>query len=256
MRRDPLEKLVWEDVLSCPLCHGVSFRQRSRHWWRALRINLVQCKGCDLVLQSPRLSPQGLGTFYEEHYRTEIDSASQESLFQRGMRRGAYIQEFLVNNGISCENRRVVEVGCGYGGILEAFHQVGGIISGCDLEPNAAKFALGRGLDVRQGGIEVLSDVAASADIVILSHVLEHIPEPIEFLAAVASLLKPGGVLYVEVPGIENPRVIKQNGAVQPGHLIYFNKEILQKTCETADFKHMIDNDIVQALYHGPPDCE
>ncbi len=41
---------------------------------------------------------------------------------------------------------------------------------------------------------------AHSYDLVVLSHVLEHTPDPVFLLSKMASLLKPGGWLYVEVP--------------------------------------------------------
>lgn len=53
-------------------------------------------------------------------------------------------------------------------------------------------------------GITKLSDEnnlqAHSYDLVVLSHVLEHTPDPVSLLRKVASLLKPGGWVYVEVP--------------------------------------------------------
>ena len=58
------------------------------------------------------------------------------------------------------------------------------------------------GLDLRLGGCELLVP-EPRADVIILSHVLEHIPDLQEFLAQVTALLAPGGVLYVCVPTLE-----------------------------------------------------
>jgi SAM-dependent methyltransferase len=48
--------------------------------------------------------------------------------------------------------------------------------------------------------IERLTDFVGTADLVLNCHVLEHINEPLTGLAEAASLLKPGGLLYLELP--------------------------------------------------------
>ena len=108
------------------------------------------------------------------------------------------------------------------------------------------------GLDLRPGDVEVLADYAGKADIVILSHVLEHVPEPRPFLRRAADLLHPEGVLYVEVPGIDNPKVRARGYGAQPGHLLYFSLETLRRTGEAAGQVFVHGNATVQALFRRP----
>ena len=59
------------------------------------------------------------------------------------------------------------------------------------------------GLDIRTGGVEAVQS-AGPFDLIILSHVLEHVTQPIELMSQVASLLTPNGICYIEVPGLMN----------------------------------------------------
>ena len=84
-----------EAVEFCPLCGGKSFVPEISRRWSGLSIYLVRCETCGLMLQSPRLNSEGLFEFYQSTYRTNEDVKHQEILFNRGQRRGAYIQDFL-----------------------------------------------------------------------------------------------------------------------------------------------------------------
>lgn len=217
------------------------------HRWGGMLIYLVRCKSCGLMLQSPRLGSEGLSEYYRTIYRTSDDAKHQEELFDRGQRRGAYIVDFLREHGIECRGRTVREVGCGYGGILERFRQEGCTVAGCDMDSKGATFGAKKNLDIRAGTVEVLLD-GTKADIVVLSHVLEHMGEPVCFLDDVKQLLKTDGVIYLEVPGIVNPRVIERGYSAQPGHLCYFSLDTLRKTCERAGYRFVTGNEVVQAL--------
>ena len=77
------------------------------------------------------------------------------------------------------------------------------------------------------------------SDLIILSHILEHIYDPKVFRKA-TKLLNPNGLIYIEVPGINNPRIIKRNYSIQAGHLYYFNKETLLNFINPTEFEDKI----------------
>ena len=60
-------------------------------------------------------------------------------------------------------------------------------------------------------------------DLIILSHVLEHFPDPLGVVERVLERLNPGGVLYIEVPNIRAFCL----GALQGAHLYYFSDRTL-----------------------------
>jgi SAM-dependent methyltransferase len=103
---------------------------------------------------------------------------------------------------------RVLDVGCGDGRFLFRMYQAGWTVAGLDFDPKgieAAKLKYGK------YGFELLNTDLFSAnfpdnffDAVTLSHVIEHVPEPVSILAEAKRVLKPGGRLVVVTPNVES----------------------------------------------------
>jgi SAM-dependent methyltransferase len=95
----------------------------------------------------------------------------------------------------------VCDVGCGSGVMLQEVASLGHRVVG--VEPNAAAREVGnaRGIEILEGSGEDLTRLAGRQfDLVSMIHSLEHTYDPIKSLAGCANLLKPGGLLWVEVP--------------------------------------------------------
>ena len=98
----------------------------------------------------------------------------------------------------------VLDVGCGGGLLSEALAQAGAKVTAIDLAPNLLKVARLHGLesgikvDYRELAVEALAEeVPASFDAITCMEMLEHVPEPASIIRACATLLKPGGRLFV-----------------------------------------------------------
>ena len=164
------------------------------------------CTACGLARTTPRLAPACLPDFYEEDYHGLHQGISRPdpgvALFRRGQ--GAaiyrYLADFLPQGAL-----RVADVGAGTGQVLREFEAMA---LGRDLHTTGCEYAsafvsAGRlaGTDLRQGGPEVLVH-DGPFDVVLLSHVVEHLPYPVEDLEVVRSLGHPRTLFYVEVPGL------------------------------------------------------
>ena len=96
--------------------------------------------------------------------------------------------------------RRVAEVGCGSGGLLEALAGLGTAV-GVEMDPVLREIARARGLDVRAGSLpDDIPLEAARWDAACLFDVLEHVTDEAGALRACRRLLAPGGRLVVTVP--------------------------------------------------------
>jgi SAM-dependent methyltransferase len=97
---------------------------------------------------------------------------------------------------------RIVDVGCATGGLLaelkqRGFHQ----LLGLDPSPACCETAKRLyGLDVRTSTIHELSKVAERFDVAVLTGVFEHLPAVDESISSLSSILKPGGMIYIEAP--------------------------------------------------------
>ena len=136
---------------------------------------------------------------------------------------------------------RVLEVGCGDGKLMEFLKHLGHVtMVGVDVSAPSIDKARAQGFDVRLAAFEDLADVLRAEppfDAVILSHVLEHVGDPLGVMRQVASLLVPGGHIYAAVPYSPMSRELAgwdiQN--LPPHHLTRWNQTALAKLANVLD---------------------
>jgi 2-polyprenyl-6-hydroxyphenyl methylase/3-demethylubiquinone-9 3-methyltransferase len=99
--------------------------------------------------------------------------------------------------------RRAADVGCGAGLLAEPLARLGAEVAAVDAAPEtieaARLHAEGQGLEIdyRVGGVEAL---AGPYDLVTCLEVLEHVAEPRGFVAGLARILAPDGLLILSTP--------------------------------------------------------
>lgn len=99
---------------------------------------------------------------------------------------------------------RALDVGCGGGLLSEALAREGAQVTAIDLAPDLLRIARLHGLEsgvkveYRQAGAETLAaEMPGAFDLITCMEMLEHVPDPGSVLAACATLLRPGGCLFV-----------------------------------------------------------
>lgn len=138
------------------------------------------------------------------------------------------------------EGQHLLDIGCGNGKFLVLAREAGWQVTGIEPDPKAAEAAGRQGVRVHQGTIDLLDGQAAVFDAVTLSHVIEHVHEPKQFMNAVSRLLKPGGLVYIDTPNIlsHGARAFGPNwrGIETPRHLVLFNASSLMKLLSSTGF--------------------
>lgn len=95
---------------------------------------------------------------------------------------------------------RLLDVGCGSGGLLLVMRRLGWRAEGVDTDPRAVEVARTLGLDARQGNLEDQGYADESFDAIMMSHVIEHVRDPLELVRTCRRLLRPGGRLAIVTP--------------------------------------------------------
>ncbi len=167
-----------------------------------LPVRTVLCEHCGLMRSDPRMTAAAAARFYDEHYRDLYTGPGNgEALYRSQVARGRGLTQLLAK--LLPQIERVYEVGCGAGGLLAPFAELGKQVAGVDLGGEYLEVGRGHGLALVQGDASaLLAAQGRTADLVLLMHVFEHYHDLHASAAELATLLDPGGVLLVEVPGI------------------------------------------------------
>jgi SAM-dependent methyltransferase len=143
--------------------------------------------------------------------------------------KGKHVQSLCERAGLRPQT--VVEIGCGDGAVLAELSARGWTVDGFELSENAANHARRRNVARR---VEVFDGEHVPAqpnhyDLAVLSHVLEHVPDPLPLLTEAARVAT---WTLVEVPLEDNHsarRPAKRRLSEEAGHLHAFNRaDVLQ----------------------------
>jgi 2-polyprenyl-3-methyl-5-hydroxy-6-metoxy-1,4-benzoquinol methylase len=128
---------------------------------------------------------------YPEAPTTLHDSVTNEALSH-------LLQHFPLSPGAA-----VLDVGCGQGVALDRFCSLGFHVTGINLDLADIQICRDKGHQVLQMDQSFLEFPDESFDLVWARHVIEHSIFPFFTLSGFSRVLKPGGMLYLEVPGGE-----------------------------------------------------
>lgn len=140
---------------------------------------------------------------------------------------------------------RLLDLGFGGGAFLSLIQDSGWRICGADPDPVVVEAAQAHGLEARLGGVEAYGDQPGSFDVIMLSHVIEHLHDPCATLRAIRALLKPCGLLWLDTPNLDGPghRIFGRDwlGLDSPRHLVLFRRSGLHALLATQGFTDIVD---------------
>lgn len=162
---------------------------------------VVECLDCGLVYLGERPDEKSLGGYYPDTYAP----------YNPGLGLVSWIQSRLLNLRAQRYGRliepggTVLEVGCATGDFLARIRDLSGhTVFGIEMSEVASTVGRSRfGLNIQCGTLGQGEFKPASFDLIILRHVLEHLPDPLASLSKLKGLLKAGGYLVVEGPNHE-----------------------------------------------------
>jgi hypothetical protein len=248
-------------VQNCPLCSGTSSTLFDQRTFRGTLVSNRLCLECGLVYQSPRMSEPQLEAFYEQEYRQLYQDSQEPSPKDLAAQAGraqslASFFEDAVTKSVFPDHQspitnhkflnRHLDVGCSAGLLLQRF-QAEYHYEPVGVEPGTAYriYAQAHGLTVYPNLPDLKTKPEARFDLISLAHVLEHLPNPVEFLGMLRQeWLTADGWLLVEVPNLYG------HDCFEIAHLVSFSPHALEQTLQKAGFR------IKARLVHGRPRSE
>lgn len=235
-----------QEYVQCNLCGGsdtkLLFYAKNRNNKKGEVFRIVKCKICGLVYLNPRPSKDGIRQYYPLQYWSRIyssvnieDTTIWGIPWREAMRKKAKPILKYKKAG------KLLDIGCGDGSLLKFLKDLDWEIYGVELGEEASRFARENlGLDVFGGRLGEANYPSRSFDVVSLFHSLEHLPDPLETLRKIYSLLKQDGIVVIEVPnfGGFGSLIFRARwvGIAAPLHLYHFTRLTLQKMLRKCSF--------------------
>jgi len=220
----------------CILCGGTSVESVSQADRHGRPLTTVICKGCGLLRNDPVPTEAELEAFYRRDYRQDYKGAAEPRLRQVWRNLNRLQAHFATFRDIYAGGGHWLDLGAGSGEFTFLARTLGADVAA--VEPNEAYAAYCRAkldLDVRTARLEDCDFRPGQFDLIRLSHVLEHMRDPVASLTVLRGWLAPGGILYIEVPDIERDARNKMRGRLfHYGHIYNFNPFTLRQTALRA----------------------
>lgn len=238
--------------------------------------NLQTCVSCGVAYLDPRPTPGSIGRAYASYY-THADANDKDATptgrigkLRRALRNGYLNYSYGANfqpasalgwlamqamHGKKTEldrayrhlprwqgkGEKVLDIGCGDGAFLKRAAQIGWEAWG--VEPDAKAAAGLSGFKVLLGSLPNIPLPDASFDYITLSHVIEHLHDPVAALKEIHRLLKPGGKVWIATPNIESfgHRLFGATwiGIQSPTHLVLFNRQAMRLAFASSGFQSL-----------------
>lgn len=139
---------------------------------------------------------------------------------------------------------KVLEIGCGNGNLLAHLKALGWQVQGVEPDPKSAAIAQSKLLPVLAGELGAGSFAPQSFDAIVMSHVIEHIADPVALISICQVLLKPGGRLVMLTPNLDalGHRLFGRDWLHldAPRHLNLFTQNALLAACRQAGFADVL----------------
>jgi len=190
----------------CSLCRNNNFTLICEGDRYGFDLKKQFCNECGLIQTYPALSREFHEEFYSYHYRPlylKSKIVDYQSVVKEQNDKAKKYLDYFMNNGLSEQlaDLSIIEIGCSSGGTIEALKTAAKSVQGCDLDIEAVKFAQDNfKLNVEVGMYP--SSLPDGPKLFILSHILEHVFNPLETLKEIRLLMNTGDYLFIAVPGI------------------------------------------------------
>ena len=194
----------------CPICldnkKNQSYEVISNKDRFGINVKNIICENCGLIRNLKCLDEESLKNFYKNEYRKiytgkiSTDQNHLEKVFLAQYETGKKYYELIKKYINKSDSKNILEIGCSSGGTLSYFKEKGFNILGLDYDESYINFGKNKNLNLEFGSIEKVK--STKFDVIILSHVFEHIHDLKFFIESISTNLVTNGLIFIAVPGI------------------------------------------------------
>lgn len=166
-----------------------------------LSFDIRLCEGCGLIYFAEVLDEDSMAIYYNKYYGPLVNYGAH---YDRAMFcQYKFIEPHIIAR-YGGNQLKILDVGAGSGELLVAVAKylsrigIEAVLFAYEINKARHPFLLERGITI----VDSLTEETNRYDLIILSHTLEHLAEPVRYLELFRNLLTHSGILFIEVPGI------------------------------------------------------
>ncbi|MCZ4282327.1 class I SAM-dependent methyltransferase [Kiloniella laminariae] len=227
----------------CPACGNPSLNNQQKYMGKSdffLPDTILNCTHCGLGIASPMPSSLELNMYYAGQYWTDpglpFTPSYYPTTYTLALSRWKQLTPLIEKSPESAHGLKILDIGSGhsfFGTIAsESSIMMGGGYYAVEPDNNYREIAKKnwKSTDCSSFFYNSLDEVCDQFDLITISHVLEHVTDPIDFIKNITTYLKPDGILFIEIPHRDDR--FKKN--VFP-HLLFFTKDALNELLISCD---------------------
>jgi len=209
-----------------------------------------KCDNCGLVYRTIALDKDEKNLLYK-HYRDEVfRNETKEDYFERitslpiedseNYEKCKFLDPYITE----CNNKKILDVGCGAGVFLYSFSRIFNNWKTVGVEPTKdfSDVAKSRGINILNEylGRDTFSE---HFGLITLHHVMEHLDDYFEMLNVLKKYMSTGSILYIEVPSDKDIGFLSNyHDRFMCHHEVIFSESVLIDIVESAGFSVIISD--------------
>ena len=206
---------------------------------------------CGFIYNDDEINENTLDSFYkkENFYYSEGSFGTGGNDLCRYDDYVTFLAPYLEQSNV------IVDVGCGKGQLVKYLIDHGFVnASGIEPDKRMVEIAVNNGIPVTEGSALRLALNPHSADLMIYTHVFEHLLDPDDIIRHAEKCLKPDGMLFIEVPDASQyskARVFDFFWLATVEHINHFNNHYLELLLANQGFKMIAKSEMLMP-YNNP----
>jgi len=231
----------------CALCGSLNFKPALE----CEGFSFVKCGRCGLVQRNPQPDKNEILARYSSTYGNDYLSYELENeaaflkLQQLALKDSGFSKLektlFFTDEKLRAGTApSILDIGCATGALIASFRDKGWRVTGVEISPSADYAKNERKLDVRNIPLEENKFSDNSFDVILASHLIEHLNEPKTFLEESYRILKNSGNIFITTPdisGFQSRLFGSRWRSAIFDHLYLFSRRTLSKMLKAVGFK-------------------
>jgi 2-polyprenyl-3-methyl-5-hydroxy-6-metoxy-1,4-benzoquinol methylase len=176
---------------------------------------------------------------------TSSEGEPQQTVFDK-LRDKVLVKTYAKYSTNELSESDVLDVGCGYGWLLDAFEGAG-TLYGVDIAHHAVEVAAERKPErfFKQGDLHDPSPFSQKFDLILAINIIEHLSSPQAGIESISASAKPGAIVIVHMPTISNWLTRLEYAMLydsDPTHIYRPSGKTVRKLFEAEGFETLRDS--------------